>query len=405
MAKFLDYNGLQRLWTGITAKFIQNETDPIFTASAAHGITSSDITNWNSKTSNVGTITGIKMNGVSKGTSGVVDLGTVVTSETALSKGTTTGAGNAVTDISISGHQITLTKGTTFATQSDIDTSIASLVDSAPGTLDTLNELAAALGDDPNFATTISSQIGAKYSKPSGGIPKTDLASAVQTSLGLADTAVQSVTLTQNSRGTTVSVDGGTAIYLVSDASMGTSISGSDHFIAPSWSAMANLIGECDFRSYLSSDFTLNVDEEVTLSTTIKNAINSISGKANSADLATVATSGSYNDLSNKPTIPDAQIQSDWSQTTTTAKDYIKNKPNISVSSGYVSSIYFGSETSIVGSDNNGINITSADESIHFSTGDKVYYNNKEVATVDIVPSVEAISNSEIDTITGYSST
>lgn len=55
------------------------ETDPIFTASAAHGITSSDISNWNSKTSNVGTITGITMNGASKGTSGVVDLGTVVT--------------------------------------------------------------------------------------------------------------------------------------------------------------------------------------------------------------------------------------------------------------------------------------------------------------------------------------
>ena len=33
-----------------------------------------------------------------------------------------------------------------------------------------------------------------------------------------------------------------------------------------------------------------------------------ISGKANSADLATVATSGSYEDLSNKPTIPDIQI-------------------------------------------------------------------------------------------------
>ena len=30
-----------------------------------------------------------------------------------------------------------------------------------------------------------------------------------------------------------------------------------------------------------------------------------LSGKANSNDLATVATSGSYNDLSNKPTIPD----------------------------------------------------------------------------------------------------
>ena len=45
----------------------------------AAGIKASDITNWNSKTSNTGTITGIKMNGASKGTSGVVDLGTVIT--------------------------------------------------------------------------------------------------------------------------------------------------------------------------------------------------------------------------------------------------------------------------------------------------------------------------------------
>ena len=188
------------------------ETDPVFSASAAAGITSSDITNWNGKTSNTGTITGINMNGASKGTSGVVDLGTVITShathkltasngtatavnqgteityvesltgtntatsgdltvsttrkkvtiptavtestvsgwgftknagtltgvkvngsnatvtsgvadigtvitsETQLSKGTTSGSGNAVTDISVSNHQITLTKGSTFLT-------------------------------------------------------------------------------------------------------------------------------------------------------------------------------------------------------------------------------------------------------------------------------------------------
>ena len=55
------------------------ETDPIFSASAAAGIKASDITNWNSKTSNVGTITEIKMNNASKGKSGVVDLGTVIT--------------------------------------------------------------------------------------------------------------------------------------------------------------------------------------------------------------------------------------------------------------------------------------------------------------------------------------
>jgi hypothetical protein len=37
-------------------------------------------------------------------TNGVVDLGTIITSETSLSKGTTSGNGNAVTDISVSGH-------------------------------------------------------------------------------------------------------------------------------------------------------------------------------------------------------------------------------------------------------------------------------------------------------------
>lgn len=48
-------------------------------------------------------------------------------------------------------------------------------------------------------------------------------------------------------------------------------------------------------------------------------------------DLATVATTGSYDDLSNKPTIPAAQIQSDWSQSDSEEKDYIKNKPTIPV--------------------------------------------------------------------------
>jgi hypothetical protein len=40
------------------------------------------------------------------------------------------------------------------------DNAIANLVNSAPTTLDTLNELATALGDDPNFATTISTMVG-----------------------------------------------------------------------------------------------------------------------------------------------------------------------------------------------------------------------------------------------------
>ena len=47
-----------------------------------------------------------------------------------------------------------------FATPTYVDNAIASLVDSSPSALDTLNELATALGNDPNFATTVSTAIG-----------------------------------------------------------------------------------------------------------------------------------------------------------------------------------------------------------------------------------------------------
>ena len=58
-------------------------------------------------------------------------------------------------------------------------------------------------------------------------------------------------------------------------------------------------------------------------------------GDVNWADIqgkpsfSTVAETGSYNDLLNKPTIPAAQIQADWMQSSTSAADYIKNKPTI----------------------------------------------------------------------------
>lgn len=43
-------------------------------------------------------------------------------------------------------------------------------IDGAPGALDTLNEIAAAMGDDPNFAATITASIAAKASKVAGNI-------------------------------------------------------------------------------------------------------------------------------------------------------------------------------------------------------------------------------------------
>ena len=53
------------------------------------------------------------------------------------------------------------TNTTQLATTAFVTTAIAGVIDSAPGALDTLNELAAALGDDANFATTITNSIAA----------------------------------------------------------------------------------------------------------------------------------------------------------------------------------------------------------------------------------------------------
>jgi len=55
-----------------------------------------------------------------------------------------------------------LANGAGYATTGYVSTQINNLVAGAPGLLDTLDELAAALGDDPSFATTITTSIATK---------------------------------------------------------------------------------------------------------------------------------------------------------------------------------------------------------------------------------------------------
>lgn len=50
-----------------------------------------------------------------------------------------------------------------------VQSAIAALVDSSPGTLDTLNQLAKALGNDPNFATTMADALAGKMDKSENG--------------------------------------------------------------------------------------------------------------------------------------------------------------------------------------------------------------------------------------------
>ena len=239
-------------------------------------------------TKNIGTITGIKMNGASKGTSGVVDLGTVITAhqdisgkvdkvtgkglstedfttalkqklesltnydDTALSNALATlrqdfdnlVSGDTTTAIKTFNEIIAFLDG--ISDSEDLDSIIAGIEQQIAGKQATITDLetirsGAAAGatavqpgslakvaasgsyNDLTNKPTIPSSVTEStvsgwgftkntgtYSKPSGGIPKTDLASAVQTSLGKADTALQSYTEQYKGTVTGVKVNGTT---------------------------------------------------------------------------------------------------------------------------------------------------------------------------------------------------
>jgi hypothetical protein len=80
-------------------------------------------------------------------------------------------------------------------------------------------------------------------------------------------------------------------------------------------------------KSQVDSALALKADKSDTYTKT--QVDNALALKANTADLATVATTGDYDDLINKPSIPAAQVQSDYAQADNTQVDYIKNKPDI----------------------------------------------------------------------------
>ena len=99
------------------------------------------------------------------------------------------------------------------ATKGYVDTAISNLIDTAPGTLDTLNELAAALGDDPNFATTVTNSIATKLSL-SGGTMTGAIAMGTNKITGMGDpTSAQDAatkTYVDTQRDTRLALSGGT---------------------------------------------------------------------------------------------------------------------------------------------------------------------------------------------------
>ncbi|MCS5420779.1 MULTISPECIES: hypothetical protein [Psychrilyobacter] len=70
------------------------------------------------------------------------------------------------------------------------DANTAGILDAAPATLDTLNELARALGDDPNFATTITNLIATKLNANAQAVDSAKLGGQSRTSGLVGNTVV-----------------------------------------------------------------------------------------------------------------------------------------------------------------------------------------------------------------------
>jgi hypothetical protein len=169
------------------------------------------------------------------------------------------------------------------------------------------NSITNALLDIPT--QSIIASVAAKYVKPSSGIPSTDLSTGAQTSLSAASTAVQSV---NGLTGTSLSLASTNLsdfnLSSISDGQVLTYNAATSKWknqVAPS-APVSSVAGRTGDVVLTSTDVGLaNVnntsDANKPVSTATQTALNL---KATTSTLATVATSGSYADLSNQPTIP-----------------------------------------------------------------------------------------------------
>jgi len=178
--------------TKVSGDFIQDGSITQGHLHASHGITTSDIgegSNLYFTTARVDSRIGdLSTSDLSEGTNlyytdaradarialqvgSNLDLSSKSTSD--LSEGTNLYYTDARADARITAADTdSLSEGSTnlYYTDARADARVALIVDSAPGTLNTLNELAAALGDDANFSTTVTNSIATKLPLAGGTI-------------------------------------------------------------------------------------------------------------------------------------------------------------------------------------------------------------------------------------------
>ena len=103
------------------------------------------------------------------------------------------------------------TNTTQIASTAFVAAAIGALIDAAPGAMDTLNELAAALGDDPSFATTVTNALAGKLST-SSNLSDLPNKTTARSNLGLGSMATQASSNVAITGGAIngITLDGGT---------------------------------------------------------------------------------------------------------------------------------------------------------------------------------------------------
>lgn len=190
---------LQPPHTRISFSGFSNYVDPEDSDTDAVYITGDRIDNWNNWGGVSPGMTIHTTNGITRYYADGVTIPNKTASDLLNAVRGTVSIQDIISQVTVPTKVSELTNDSGYQTEAQVAAKVASLVDSAPETLDTLNELAAALGDDPNFATTVTNQIASKQDKLVSGTNIKTING--QTLLGSGDIDLSSYVTTDNLSG------------------------------------------------------------------------------------------------------------------------------------------------------------------------------------------------------------
>jgi hypothetical protein len=213
-------------------------------------------------------------------TSPAINGGTVssatVTSSTVVS-------GTLGSDLAAGGYKVsglaTPTATADAATKGYVDTSISNLVASAPAALDTLNELAAALGNDASFSTTVTNNLATKLPKAGGTMTGAiDMGSSKITSLGTPTAGTDATTKTY--------VDGILGSATAASTSAASAATSASSAATSASSAAASVTAAATSATSAAASATAAATSATSSSTYASNSLTSANSAATSATSA-----------------------------------------------------------------------------------------------------------------------